>query len=281
MTGYQETPDQLAAKAEILLLQSQLSQLHLEGPEVKDWKKIRDQKAPIKPELKADAEMAFRVKHARYFQDVSNDPSGVRGIRKSLLKTGIMYAISQDRRIYKQAIKDYMQEYRDWKSKHDVAEEMCTAHPDFYADIIKEMGGDFYDGLIPVSLDIEAIVRVLEDGERKLIFCVDLSINEEKAGNNIDAYFGLESVLALRTARNLFALFPTDIVFFNYFDRQIDRKTGHEKQVCALSLAFTRELFLSLNLEKLDPDESMENFEHTINEDQPLDFEKTLAIVLE
>jgi hypothetical protein len=261
-------------EAKMASLKVELLSIHKKGPEIRDWKKLLDRPAPPKPKRTTEAESLIRKKIA------DRSPTG---LRYALLKTRLQKAIRQDERTFRRATKDYEEKYRRWEDEHDYADKMCNEHPDFYAKLLKEKSANFYDGLIPCELDTNINVRILKTGERRLIFTTNMTIKWEVLGtiSFIPDDDLIIAGLALRTGRNSFAEYPADLVFLNYWDKEVIPRSGHEKRVCRLSVAFPRELFLSLNFDRLDPVESMENFEHRIDDDEPLDYEKTLLKILE
>ncbi len=70
---------------------------------------------------------------------------------------------------------------------------------------------------------------------------------------------------ALRIARETFALLPIPVVFVHVADVKLDPSTGHEVMVPVLSVAFDREAFAGLNLDKVDPSSAVEGFDHAMN----------------
>jgi len=70
---------------------------------------------------------------------------------------------------------------------------------------------------------------------------------------------------ALRVAREVFALLPIPVVFVHVADVKLDPSTGHDVMVPVLSVAFDREVFAGLNLDKVDPSSAVEGFDHAMN----------------
>lgn len=69
---------------------------------------------------------------------------------------------------------------------------------------------------------------------------------------------------ALRVARETFALLPLPVVFVHVADVRVDPATGHEAFVPVLSVAFDRESFEGINLDKVDPSAAVEAFDHAM-----------------
>ncbi len=67
---------------------------------------------------------------------------------------------------------------------------------------------------------------------------------------------------ALRVAREVFAYLPVTYVVVNATDTLFDSVTGHEGLDAVLSVVITPEKLAQLNLETIDPSDSMQNFHH-------------------
>ena len=81
-------------------------------------------------------------------------------------------------------------------------------------------------------------------------------------------YFGLYQDYvcgcAIRVAREVFALLPTDMVIVNVIGEILNTKTGYLEEVPILSVSIPKETLLKLNLEMLDPSDAMDNFVHNM-----------------
>ena len=75
----------------------------------------------------------------------------------------------------------------------------------------------------------------------------------------------------LRVAREIFSLLPDDIVIVTALDKTLDKTTGHLIELPILSVAISRSTLASLNLDLIDPSESMHNFIHNMS------FKKTIG----
>lgn len=70
---------------------------------------------------------------------------------------------------------------------------------------------------------------------------------------------------ALRIARELFALLPLPYVLVHVARPMTIPSTGQQELWTVLSVAFEREMFDTLNLEAIDPSDSMQVFEHRMH----------------
>jgi hypothetical protein len=67
---------------------------------------------------------------------------------------------------------------------------------------------------------------------------------------------------AIRLARETLAVLPLDRVIVTIERIQLDTSTGHHGPVAILSVHFDRIKLSSLNVDKIDPSDSMKNFPH-------------------
>lgn len=67
---------------------------------------------------------------------------------------------------------------------------------------------------------------------------------------------------ALRVAREVFALLPVPVTLVHVGYPHTNPQTGREDRYSILSVAFDRDTFDALNLNAIDPSDSMANFEH-------------------
>ena len=70
--------------------------------------------------------------------------------------------------------------------------------------------------------------------------------------------------VAIRLARDLFAILPIEKVLVNAVDTELDTATGKDTEVTYLSVLFDRKTFEGINLDKIDPSDSLANFEYTM-----------------
>jgi hypothetical protein len=66
----------------------------------------------------------------------------------------------------------------------------------------------------------------------------------------------------LRVAREVFALLPVDTLLVTAFVDSIDTQTGQTMEQPVLSVVMPRKLVAKLNFERIDPSDSMEQFQH-------------------
>ncbi|EEP7761549.1 hypothetical protein HCK34_004812, partial [Salmonella enterica] len=69
----------------------------------------------------------------------------------------------------------------------------------------------------------------------------------------------------LRVARELLNLLPDDMVIVTAVDELLNTATGYPEELPILSVAVTRQVLDRLNMDAIDPSDSMNNFVHNMN----------------
>lgn len=68
----------------------------------------------------------------------------------------------------------------------------------------------------------------------------------------------------IRIARDMFALLPVDKVIVHAVDNALNTATGNQEEVTYVSVIFDRATFNKINLDAIDPSDSLSNFEYNM-----------------
>ena len=68
----------------------------------------------------------------------------------------------------------------------------------------------------------------------------------------------------IRIARDMFALLPVDKVIVHAVDNALNTATGNQEEVTYVSVIFDRATFDKINLDAIDPSDSLSNFEYNM-----------------
>lgn len=166
------------------------------------------------------------------------------------------------------------QEYKDWIELKEFSDEVLKGDIDTYFAIIDEMkpfddllefGSNFQVGTdSPDLLEIEFGVKS-DDVVPKIE--MSLKANGEISEKELSktAYFDLMqdyvASTTIRIARDAFALLPVDTVIVHAVDNILNTATGFEEELTLLSVKFTRDKLMSLNLAMVDPSDALSQFE--------------------
>lgn len=86
--------------------------------------------------------------------------------------------------------------------------------------------------------------------------------------------------VVLRIAREIFALVPINEIVITAKDEMLDSKTGYKNLEIILSVFIVRNTIESLNLNNIDPSDSMQNFIHNMNFKKTTGFSSVKQVVI-
>jgi len=69
----------------------------------------------------------------------------------------------------------------------------------------------------------------------------------------------------LRVGNELLAILPEKMVIVHVMDKMLNTKNGHMEDQCILSVAISRDTIKDLNMDMIDPSDSLDNFVHNMN----------------
>ncbi len=98
--------------------------------------------------------------------------------------------------------------------------------------------------------------------EKSLLASGKLSSKKMPAGKQREIYQDYVCGCALRAAREMLALLPVQFVLVHVSIVMLNKSTGHQEPTTVLSVAFSRSGVDRLNINALDPSDSMANFVH-------------------
>jgi hypothetical protein len=194
--------------------------------------------------------------------------------RKSLSRK-VEEAKKSDEATYQQADIEYEKEYADWKDRSEFATRILNGDIEAYIEAIKEL--DPFSELSELGSNVSfranesEIVEadILVHGEdaipkesKSLLQSGKLSIKTLPKGKFYELYQDYVCSCVLRVARELFSILPLKAVIVTAYDTLLNTQTGHLEELPILSVAIPQKTFHSLNLDMIDPSDSMRNFVH-------------------
>lgn len=252
-----------------------IKSIHKEVDDFVDWNKVYNIPSPFNKGEKGTNTIKAEQKRFEY------KPT----ILEKLTKKNIVIENELDSKII-EANKLDMEEYNSWERVNNLARRMINRDISAYLDVIEEfrpvddllefgsefefflgesnyMGIEFYvdpDKLIPK--EIKTLTKTGKVSTKKMSKTMFYDIEQDYVCS-----------CTLRVARDMFALLPLDFVVINAISSKLDTSTGNIKKVIVLSIKIDRDVLDSLNLDKIDPSDSMLNFVHN------MDFKKTRGLV--
>lgn len=259
-----------------------LLSLHREATEPVQWISIASAPSPREP-LRSNTNEARVHNIWKTYQPSLLDRLLRRGDRRrESLFRGIEAAKRTDGEEYQQALKRFREEHTEWEESRTFAERILAGDAEAYTEAIKELDpfseiselGSRIAFEVHKPKVVEAILhvhgeQVIPKEQKSLLKSGKLSVKQMPTSRFYQLYQDYVCSAALRVARNTLAILPVPLVISTAYDNLLNAQTGHLEEQPILSVAIPRQTLEKLNLEAIDPSDSMRNFVHR------MDFKKT------
>jgi len=241
-----------------------------------DWTQIKNTPKPVKPILENKNENFAKEKLATFKPTFFEKIFGLTEKRISKLKDQVEKAKIIDQKEYDSAQKEYLEELNNWEELQGIADGVHDKNPEAYKDALEyfnpfsdigELGTQlkfsFEDNLMDIDLMVNS-EEVVPNYELKQTSTGKLSKKNMAKGKYNELYQDHICSSAIRVAREVFAYLPIDKARINAISNMLNSATGHLEDQPILSVIFVPETIEKLNLETIDPSDSMQNFLHNM-----------------
>lgn len=252
-----------------------MTSLHLDvGPEL-DWEKIVESPPPAPPppvqhrQAKAQAELdAYRPSKLMKKRGAE---------RLAELEAVVVNAAAADADEYREAIARHDEEREEHADLVALAQGVLAGDPDAYRTVLLQMS-DLFElaelgerlrfavvspDCVAVNLDAHSD-HVIPTQHKSLLASGKLSEKAMPVGRRWELYQDHVCSAALRAARDIFALLPVKMAVVTVLDQILNGATGYKEEQPILSAAIPRATIDSLNMQAIDPSDSMANFVHNM-----------------
>jgi len=253
-----------------------LVSVHKEGSSRIDWQKISLIPPPQPPQKMTTQEESARYRLESYKPNmVTRILRRVEKVRSKLARD-VELGQRADEAAFREACGHYDQQNSEWNEKRDLAERILSGDTAAYLEVIKETFREIDDLGSGVEFKISNPHSITADisvhGEnavpresKSLLKSGKLSVKQTTKGDFYRLYQDHICSCVLRVARELFATLPLEIVVVSAVDMLVNSSTGHLEEQSILSAVIPRRTFESLNLDLIDPSDSMKNFVHRMD----------------
>lgn len=241
-----------------------IKSIHKECDQNVDWIEIEKRKPPFNLEAGEKGINEIKaIKELENYKPSLIDKLFKRDLKKiEKLKKNIDLGIEEDK-----------EEYALWRNMIEVAKDINNGVLDTYFKVIEDFRP--LDDLLEFGSEFEFFI------EEKNWIEVDFEVKTEKVVPNESksltktgkvsvkkmtktAYYDLQQdyvcSCALRIARDMFALLPIEYVVINALDNILDTSAGKYEKAVILSVKIDKENLDKLNMDLIDPSDSMKNF---------------------
>jgi hypothetical protein len=196
-----------------------------------------------------------------------------------------------DEREYQESLKAHKQEFTDWEAACNLASQVLSGDQEAYLDAIRQTNpfsdivglGSSIEFQVHGGFLIEAVMHVqgedvIPSEVRSLLKSGKLSVKQMPKSKFYALYQDYICGCVLRIARPLFALLPVKTVIVNAVGELLNTQTGYMEAKPILSVAIPQEALKNLNLDLIDPSDSMGNFFHRMSFRKTTGFQAVKAI---
>ncbi|HKB68720.1 MAG TPA: hypothetical protein VKC61_22855 [Pyrinomonadaceae bacterium] len=195
--------------------------------------------------------------------------------KREALRRTVESAEDADAREYLEALSTHQGEFSEWQEKREIARRVIAGDLQAFKEVIEELApfselsdlGSSVSFKLANSSTIDVTLTVngqdVIPGEIKsLLQSGRLSTKKMPQSRFYELYQDYICGCVLRVARELFALLPFDTVIVTAVGDVVNAQTGHLEEKPLLSVAIPRRTLGKLDLDAIDPSESMKNFIH-------------------
>lgn len=250
-----------------------LQSLHKEHYPVIDWQLINEMPAPEKPE-----DIHLHEERARYKRD-NFRPSffckilGCTEKKLATLESEINIATQEDSKETEAAILEWSESIDDWKHQHELSVRVLAGESQAKIDVIEDVdpfselsliGADFHFSATDKS-PLEVILRIHSDSiipkeQKSLLKSGKISVKKMPIGRFNELYQDYVCSSILRIANDVFSILPEQSVIIHAQDDLLNSATGYLELQTILSVFIPRKTLENMNLDNIDPSDSMSNF---------------------
>lgn len=268
-----------------------LLSVHRESAERIDWAACAERIEPLCPVMQPVNEIAAKAKLESYQPSIFARLLKLQKRQLNKLSHKVELAKALDTQWYEEAVKAWQDEHADWSSdkvlaerllKHDLAakiEAIELLHP--FEDI-SMLGSSIKFTVHPNGL-VEAVLnvhgeRVIPSEIKSLLQSGKLSTKKMPVSRFNELLQDYVCSCALRVGRELLAILPDELVIVTASDRLLNSASGHLEEMPLLSVAISRKTLNVLNLDAIDPSDSMKNFIHNMSFKKTTGFSPVCAL---
>jgi hypothetical protein len=263
-----------------------LVSLHKDSGDALDWHAQANTGGPQPPPRGNRHEAAAVAEMQAYEPGFLEKLFGGDKKRHALLANGVARAREVDDAEYGEAVRQYQAAYSFWSARRTLAARILAGDVSAYAEALEHVGAfdeiaEFKTRVTVKVAEADTVVLACEmtdadlvpREEVKLTAAGRMSTRAMPAGRYWALYQDHVCSCALRAANEAFAVLPVSRVIVNIGAVRTNSSTGHDEPLTFLAVHFAREVLANLNVDSVDPSDSMRNFPHRMKFKKTTGFE--------
>jgi len=261
-----------------------IQSLHKECSDSINWQEIN---SSLEPKNHKKMENAAKVKADGYkpgfFDKIFNRVDK----KREEFGKNISRAKEKDDENYKYSISD-------WKESVELSKLLLAGNGEAKIEAINEFSpfseitnlGSSLSFFIGNNSTVEATIHIhgddiIPDEVKSLLKSGRLSVKKMPKGKFNELYQDYVCSCVLRVANELFSVIPDDLAVVTAIDELLNTKTGHLEKSPILSVCVSRSTLGTLNMDSIDPSDSMSNFIHNMSFKKTTGFESVAVARIE
>lgn len=268
-----------------------IKSLHVECSPPIDWTKIAVSNEPNEPQRMHIHETKARIEADNYKPSFIDRLFKREVKKRSDFNVKIEKAIEKDTVEYLAMLSKWEQEIIDWKESVSIAHSLLSGDEKAKIEAIDNLDpfseisnlGSIIrfsieeGGIVEATINIHS-KEIVPKEIKSLLQSGKLSVKQIPKGMFNEIFQDYVCSCVLRVANEFFSVIPDEMVIVTAVDELLNTKTGHLEELPILSVLISRRTLRSLNLETIDPSDSMSNFIHNMSFKKTQGFEAVSRI---
>jgi len=252
-----------------------------------DWNKIASSMQPTEPQRSNDNESKARQSLKSYKPGFIDRQFKREEKKRALLSQKIDEAIKKDEANYKLSISKWEKDTGEWKESVVVAKALLEGKAEAKIEAIENLqpfseisnlGSNLSvsvhdNGILEATINVHG-TEIVPSETKSLLRSGKLSVKNMPKGKFNEIYQDYVCSCVLRVGNELFSSIPDDLVIVTALDELLNSQTGHLEEAPILSVAVSRSTMERLNLDAIDPSDSMDNFKRNMSFKKTKGFER-------
>jgi hypothetical protein len=277
---FQKMEAQQQAAHEVDVYENQIEMItsvHLDCGDSIDWVKTKHAEEPRQPEKSDEGERLAKYELASYAPSLLDKLLRCKEKKIRHLKNSLSDAVKNDDQVHNKDIAEWKQECADYKENSDLAQGILMHKAQARLAALKkftpfsEIAGIGSEIILNADDDFPVLATlrvhskdIIPTDIKSLLQSEKLSVKKMPKLRFYELHQDYVCSCVMRVAREIFAILPDEMAIVTAVDMILDEATGHSQELPILSVAFSRKTLSMLNIDSIDPSDSMQNFLHNM-----------------
>ncbi len=254
-----------------------IQSIHKNCTEEIDWNRIKKSPKPEDPKRTIFHEAEAQERLNNFRPSIMDKMFGSSSKKIARLENQVEEAKKKDDKDYGLAKKQYLEELEDWELLQKLANGLQKGNPKSFEETLQyfnpfsdigELGTRIEFSISENSqVDVDVHINgeeVIPNYELRQTARGNLSKKNMTKSKYYELYQDHVCSSIIRVSRELFAYLPLNKARVNAIGQVLNSSTGHLEERPILSVVMVRETIKLLNMNTIDPSDSMQNFVHNM-----------------